>query len=297
MGDVALVSSPVEMLRAAGHEAWLLSRSPFGELFRFDDRVRVIQVERTEGFSSILERVQGRFDAVVDLHAKALSRAITCLSGARIRHRVNKRVLARRLAVWFKRPIRFVPVHELYCRAVRDAIGLDGPCPLPRLWPGEFGIDLPPDFIALAPGAQHRTRSWPWFAELGELLARGGRAVVWIGLEAEGPQDVRGLDLRGRTSLAELLFVISRASALVSGDSGPMHLARATGVPVVALFGPTVPEFGFGPLSGGGVALEKKLACRPCSLHGEKDCPKDLDCLMEIGPEEVIRALEGVLQA
>jgi len=295
LGDVALVSSPIELLRSAGHEPWLLTFRPFGELFLSDDRVRVIEVEREEPFPKILARVRGKCEAAFDLHGKLLSGAVVALSGARIRGRYKKRSLARRAAVWFKRAPRFVPVHELYCRPLKSRLGITGPCPRPVLFPPAQGPSVPEDLIVLAPGTRHPTRSWPWFPELAEMLGSMGMNLAWVGLEGEGPSDVPGLDMRGKTTIQELLYVISRARVLVSGDTGPMHLARSLGVPVVAIFGPTVPEFGFGPLPGEGVILEENLRCRPCSLHGEKPCPRGLECLAGIGPNEVAESLLKLL--
>lgn len=295
LGDVALVSSPIELLRSAGHEPWLLTFRPFGELFLSDERVKVIEAERGESLARILARVRGRFGAAFDLHGKLLSGAVVALSGARITGRYKKRIIARRAAVWFKRTPRFVPVHELYCRPLKVGLRISEPCPLPRLIPPANGLALPDNFIILAPGARHPTRSWPWFPKLADILISEGLSIAWVGLEGEGPPAVPGLDLRGKTSIQELLYVISRARALVSGDTGPMHLARCLGVPVVALFGPTVPEFGFGPMPGEGIVLEKDLRCRPCSLHGERPCPYALECLARISPEEVAKALRKLL--
>jgi len=295
LGDVALIASPVDLLRGAGHEPWLLTFKPFGELFLSDERVSVIEVERGESLRGILARVRGRFDAAFDLHGKLLSGAVVALSGSRITARYDKRILARRAAVWFRKTPGFVPVHELYCRPVKKRLRITEPCPAPVLVPPADGPPAPENLVVLAPGAQHPTRSWPWFPELAEILSERGMNLAWVGLEDEGPLDVPGLDLRGRTSIQDLLYIISKARALVSGDTGPMHLARCFRVPVVAIFGPTLPEFGFGPLPGQGVVLERRLKCRPCSLHGEKKCPRGLECLVEIGPEEVAESLSGLL--
>ncbi|MGB9589394.1 MAG: glycosyltransferase family 9 protein [candidate division WOR-3 bacterium] len=294
MGDVALVSSAAELLREAGHQVYLLTFRPFGELFLSDERLSVIEVKKGEPLPNILARVRGRFDVAFDLHGKLLSGAVVAMSGARLTARYDKRILARRAAVWLKRRPRFVPVHELYCQPIKKRLRISGSCPLPRLIPPANGPRLPDDFILLAPGAQHPTRSWPWFPELAEMLSARGLNIVWVGLGDEGPADVPGLDLRGKTSLQELLYVISKANALVSGDTGPMHLARCLGVPVVAIFGPTLPEFGFGPLPGQGIVLEKDLRCRPCSLHGEKPCPYGLECLSGVTPDEVLVALSRI---
>jgi heptosyltransferase-2 len=59
-------------------------------------------------------------------------------------------------------------------------------------------------------------------------------------------------------------------------DSAPMHLASAMNAKTTAIFCSTVPEFGFGPLADGAriVEITEKLDCRPCGLHGFKECPK-----------------------
>ncbi|MEO0181517.1 MAG: glycosyltransferase family 9 protein [candidate division WOR-3 bacterium] len=295
LGDVALVSSPVELLHAYGHEPWLLTFRPYGELFANDRRVNVIEVERNGGIGNALRKLKGGFGAAFDLHGKLLSGMVVAMSGARIKARYKKRILQRRAAVWFKRRPRFIPVHELYCRPIKNSLKIPGACPLPRLIPPDNGPDLPEKFVILAPGAQHPMRSWPWFPELAELLSARGTDILWIGLGGEGPSDVPGIDLRGKTSIQELLYVISKAKALVSGDTGPMHIARCLGVPVVAIFGPTIPEFGFGPLPGQGIVLEKNLRCRPCSLHGERRCPHALECLTGINPQTVLQSLGVVL--
>jgi heptosyltransferase-2 len=88
--------------------------------------------------------------------------------------------------------------------------------------------------------------------------------------------------------------LIARAALLVTNDSAPLHLATAMGTPIVALFGPTVPEFGFGPLRAGDVSLGMEgLQCRPCSSHGPLQCPLGHHrCMRDLTVEAVIAAIE-----
>ena len=67
---------------------------------------------------------------------------------------------------------------------------------------------------------------------------------------------------------------MGRLSGFVTNDSGPMHLAAAAGVPVVAIFGATTRELGFFPYGPGHRVVETDLACRPCGLHGARECPE-----------------------
>ena len=75
-----------------------------------------------------------------------------------------------------------------------------------------------------------------------------------------------------------------------------MHLGMAAAIPVYAIFGPTVPEFGFAPYGTKGFIIQNRdIKCRPCGIHGGKKCPtKTFDCMEKIKPEEVIeRIIKG----
>src|SRR3989454_685340 len=140
--------------------------------------------------------------------------------------------------------------------------------------------------IALAPGAAHATKRWPlahWIALADRLRAAGYRPVVLGGSEDRGlaQQLAEGGGTRGgpiesaagEFSLQETGALLGRARALVSGDTGVMHMATGVGTPVVALFGPTVGQFGFFPYRAPAVVLERPLDCRPCSATGTAHCP------------------------
>lgn len=158
----------------------------------------------------------------------------------------------------------------------------------PSLFPGDEerhrvdallgGSDQP--IIALAPGSVWATKRWPYYTELAGLLRPRARIVV-VG----GPADVElgkaitaavpdAVDTTGQLSLLASAELIARASVLVTNDSAPQHLASAMATPTVAIFGPTVPDFGFGPLSPASTVVGKTdLACRPCDRHGPERCP------------------------
>ena len=96
----------------------------------------------------------------------------------------------------------------------------------------------------------------------------------------------------GETSLKELIAAISRCSVFLTNDSGPMHVAVASGIPTVAIFGPTTRELGFFPYGKGHTVIEKNLECRPCGLHGAKECPLGhFQCMRQITPDEVFAAV------
>ena len=157
-------------------------------------------------------------------------------------------------------------------------------------------------FVALAPGSIWGTKRWPYYSELARASER---PCVVVGSTADAPladaivaaAPGRVVSAAGELSLRASAALIGRAAVLVTNDSAPLHLATAVGTPVVALFGPTVPEFGFGPRGAGDVALGKEgLACRPCSRHGPHQCPLGHHrCMKELSPVTVAAAVAAVL--
>ena len=158
-----------------------------------------------------------------------------------------------------------------------------------------------PGFVALAPGSIWATKRWPYYPELAARLE--GRVVV-VGsaddsVEAQAivaRSGGRAVTAAGALGLRASAALIQRAACLVTNDSAPLHLATAVGTPVVAIFGPTVPEFGFGPRRPEDVSLgHGNLPCRPCSAHGPKVCPLGHHrCMRELSVDLVKQALATV---
>lgn len=158
---------------------------------------------------------------------------------------------------------------------------------------------IPPRFIALAPGARWGTKRWPFYAKLASALGDpivviGGEEDVGLGeaIVAEAPG--RSWNAAGTLTLGVSAALLERAALLVTNDSAPLHLATALGIPVIALFGPTVPAFGFGPVWPSDQVIEHgALACRPCHHHGPMTCPLGHHrCMREIRVEAVIEAVK-----
>jgi heptosyltransferase-2 len=87
---------------------------------------------------------------------------------------------------------------------------------------------------------------------------------------------------------------IRRAAVLVTNDSAPLHLAQAVDTPTVAIFGSTVPSFGFGPRGPRDQVVEVDgLPCRPCSAHGPPSCPLGHHlCMKSLSVQDVLHAIE-----
>ena len=105
----------------------------------------------------------------------------------------------------------------------------------------------------------------------------------------------RPVNLAGKTTVRELMALLSVCGFLVTNDSGPMHIAAALGVPTLAIFGPTVPSFGYTPWGESNRIIEHPdLPCRPCDRHGPQVCPLGHHrCMTEIPASRVIAALSA----
>ena len=156
--------------------------------------------------------------------------------------------------------------------------------------------------VAIAPGSVWNTKRWPKerFAALTKSLASSGRAVVIVGGEADrqmgdeivaASESPRAINAAGRLSPLQSAVLIAMSRCLVTNDTAPMHIAVAMRTPVVAIFGATVPSFGFAPYGERDVILETHgLACRPCSIHGGATCPiTTFDCMIKIPVEAVLQ--------
>jgi len=171
-------------------------------------------------------------------------------------------------------------------------------------WLTSHGISQP--FIAIAPGSVWGTKRWPAYPD---LAARIDHPVVVVGGPGEreaaaaivAAAEGRAASAAGTMPLRLSAAILSRARLLVTNDSAPLHLAGAVGTPVVAIFGPTVPAFGFGPLGPDDVIVEEpggRLACRPCSPHGPMTCPLGHHrCMLDITVDAVEQAVRLVWRA
>jgi len=321
LGDVVLTLPVVHALRAAWPQArlhyWV--KEEFAGVVRFDpaiDHVRVLEKDarRIEDLVSMSAELED-CDLIVDLHGNWRTRVLTTrqhapvLRAPRYRWRRSLWVHAR----WL-RPAAVPRAGERFAAALaplglspagppRVAAGPDAERWAAGAW-GDWAGAAP--IVGLCPGAAHPTKQWPverW-VELDTRLAREGVRRVWFSTAAERLKLAElsaraGADGNARwvcESLPHVAALFSRCAAVVSNDSGLMHLAAARGTRVVAIFGSTSPVLGFAPSGEGHAVLCRNEPCQPCTLHGRASCPRGhFRCMTGIGAEQVHAALAGML--
>ncbi len=155
-----------------------------------------------------------------------------------------------------------------------------------------------PNF-AIAPGSIWPTKRWPtqYFKTVTERLIAHGFHIFFIG----GREDTYLCEkivvdlkhctlLTGKLSLRQTFQLLqSCGKGLLTNDSAPLHLGMAAAIPVFAVFGATVPEFGFAPFGKNGYIFEnQEISCRPCGIHGGAKCPvRTYACMEHLNPQQI----------
>lgn len=161
--------------------------------------------------------------------------------------------------------------------------------------------------ILLFPGSVWATKRWTeeGFINTGKALkARGFEIYVMGGPGEEAlAEQVAGqipgaVSLAGKTKIIESAQLIARSALVIGNDSASTHLAAVCEVPLIAVFGPTILEFGYRPWSAESYVVQREgLKCRPCGKHGHKVCPIGThECMKSISAEEVLRTAGFILR-
>ena len=310
VGDMVMSQTVAAALAQRGAEVHCLAPRPTRDLARRMPGVAASHLIRTRhGRLDLGERNRVamrlrrlRFERAVVLPGSFKSALVPAL--ARIPHRIGYRKEARGALLTDARTLDAQKLPRMVDRFAALA-GADAEPPRlvadPRARArraAELGLALDRTIIALCPGAAYGpAKRWPeaCFADVARACRDRG-ADVWLmggAADAEAAERIarRSLarNLAGRTSLADAVDLLSAAHAVVSNDSGLMHVAAAVGVRVVAVYGSTTPAF-TPPLGERIEVIAEDLPCRPCFA---RECPLGhLNCLRHIRPGRVLAALE-----
>jgi lipopolysaccharide heptosyltransferase II len=329
IGDIVLSSPMLRALRRRFPESQIdyVTRKEYAELVRSNHNLNyTYEFDASEGFDGLrrLKRKirQERYDLIIDIHDSLRSRFLRSIRGVERIVSFDKRVVERTLLVKFKKNTykSIVPVWKRYLEGLQE-LGVEGDEDGPELHiPDEVLFRVSgrvatlklrrfENVLGLCPGARHFTKRWPSdrFAEVGTRFASerngmvlifGGKEDVPQGREIAGRIEERAgagrvVSLCGELSVLETAAAMQFCDAILTNDSGLMHIASAMHRKLVALFGSTVREFGFFPYGEQSRVLERVgLECRPCSHIGRDSCPEDhFKCMMDLSVEDVYVAV------
>jgi ADP-heptose:LPS heptosyltransferase len=313
LGDIVLSSPLIRSLKQArpGWELHYFTKPGFAPALAHNPHLDRLLLLGDLG-AQLRALREERYDHVLDLHGSLRSLRIRLALG-RPASVLDKRNFDKWMLVRRKRTPRPIShIVERYCDTLRplgveaDGGGLD------FFLPGEQEDEarqalaaaglLRPDLLAVALGAQHRTKRWiP--GHFREALNRLGRPVLLLGgqdARADADEIRSGLrvpcyDSVGKSGLLLSAALMRQAREVLTHDSGFMHIAAAFQMPAYVIWGSTVPALGMTPWRSPHANLEVQgLGCRPCSRLGFDTCPQGhFRCMRDLSPDQVAAAIEA----
>lgn len=332
IGDIVLASPLIRGLRSRFPKVQIdfLVKSEYADLVRFNHHLSSVVELRTTDFQELRKLGkkirEEQYDVILDIHNSLRSRYLRMFSDAKETCVINKRVFKRFALIQFKWNLydAVVPTAERYLEAAHalgvsdDGKGLEIFIPDETLFGissmmSTYRLDRSDAVIGMAPSAKHNTKMWlkERFAEVALKMARVHNAKVLL---FGGSEDINrcteiaevvnttvgseaAINLAGKLSILETASAMDFCDVVLCNDTGIMHLAAARQRNVVAIFGPTVKEFGFFPYGTHAEVVEHSdLPCRPCTHIGSAQCPKGhFRCMKDITVDQVYKAISSLL--
>jgi heptosyltransferase II len=302
LGDAVMSTEAVRRIKRGRPDAevTILAKRNLVEFWETIPEVdAVIPIERKEGVLGVAKKIRDRFDVAILFPNSPRSGIEVWL--AKIPRRVGYRRPWRNffLNQFIPEPPPPQPVtHQsrVYLR-IAERIGADISEPLPpaAAWVPEALT------LGLCPGAEYGpAKRWPHFGEAARILSEqhGIRWLIFgtanereLGDQITSEIGANAVNLVGQTTLSQLIRELGRCRALLTNDTGTMHLAAHLEVPTIALFGSTEPAL-TGPIGAGHTVIRHHVECSPCFL---RQCPIDFRCMNRIAVAEVVDAVERML--
>lgn len=279
-------SCQIDFLLRKGNES-LLANNPHLQ--------NVLILDKSKGkYQSILGLIKQlrleKYDLVINLHRFGSSGIIASFSGAKKIYGFKKNPFSFLYSKKFEHSIgnkqheverNLSIIKEFGAVTIRR----------PELFPSKEDEEIVaqimhPPFYCMAPASVWFTKQLPpnkwvelinFYNQIGTVYILGGKGDHQFCEEIIAKTKAKtSINLAGQLNLLESAALMSKAQRNFVNDSGPLHIASAMNAPVTAFFCSTILDFGFGPLSDDSNVFEinEQLDCRPCGLHGYKECPK-----------------------
>lgn len=312
LGDIVLTQPVCAFLRKRYPDAQIdfIVKSQYLELVSLMG-CELNPIAYDKRFKAHLQLSKIKYDLVIDLHGKMSSYLLRFAAMGRVSVVYDKQRSKRKKIVSGSKSLMISSAVDLYSSALQRAFKEDVILPLPKLY-GDVGlvtIDLPENIkkVVLFPGATHFTKRYP-VSEWKEVLRSspsdyfyflcGSTSEFHLCEELHRASSSNTENFAGNLSFSSLLSLMMSADCVVSGDTGPMHIAAALGKHQIVLFGATHPRLGFAPMNPKAIVFSKDIPCQPCSLHGGTSCPQGhFRCMLTIKPYEVLDAIASILQS
>lgn len=316
IGDIVLTTPVVRCVhQQLDAEVHVLCKSTFSTIWQANPYVHTVHVLQDDFNVTLKALKTANFDMVIDLHKNIRSQKIRMALG-----KPSYSFIKLNLQKWAMTNLKIdvLPRNHLVDRYFEglarlgvkdDGCGLDYFIPTSdEVEPGDYIKNAQP-FVAVSLGAAHATKRMP-VPLLYEILKNIKSPIFLLGSEADKASGQLLIDmglhdrtvlLAGALSLGQTASIIAQSAALLTADTGLMHIGAALDTPLVTVWGNTIPEFGMYPYMIGKVSNYKTfevagLSCRPCSKIGFDKCPKGhFKCMTQQPADMIAVALRGYL--
>ena len=318
LGDVILSTALAEALHKdlPGAEIHYLIKKGYQSLFKGHPFIsKVLFWDKSKRkyaglFRLIREVRHNKYDAVINVQRFASSGLISTLSGAKMRSGFKKNPLSLFYTHTYEHIISKDGVlHEVDRNHALISTLVSSVAARPVLYPSVEDVKVVSAFstkpyITVSPASLWFTKQYPedkWIDFLNNissdwvvlLLGSGADTGLCERIKSQTGSNV--MNLAGQLSFLQSAALMKDAVMNYVNDSAPMHLASSVNAPVAAIYCSTVPAFGFGPLSDNAhiIELNEPLYCRPCGLHGYKQCPEGhFKCALQIQTNQLTKLLK-----
>ncbi len=322
IGDIVLTTPLLRVLRAKFPYAKIdfIIHKEYADLLKFNTNLNTLyEFEKSKGICGLRELKKElrkeNYELIIDIHNNLRSKYLRLGNNAK-QVKINKRIFARTLLIKSKKNYykRIIPIPYRYIETVKDFGIYDDNKGLELNIPetirletnsllNNLGIKKSDKVIGFCPSAKHYTKCWPkeYYLELGKILVKTGLKIFLFGSEADfttckfitdeinNTDSLSAINLSGKLNLLQTASAIDCCNLIVTNDTGLMHIACALKKGIIAIFGPTVKEFGFFPIGQNCIVIENnELKCRPCSHIGSAKCPEGhFKCMREIKADKI----------
>ncbi|MFI5219522.1 MAG: glycosyltransferase family 9 protein [Bacteroidia bacterium] len=313
IGDIVLTTPVIRCLKkqVKDAEVHFLTKKSFAEIIEHNPYIDK-KIYFDNNLSQTIQTLKlSNYDYIIDLHHN-LRTFLIKLRLMKKSFSFNKLNFEKWLMVNFK--INRLPNSHIVDRyletvksfgVINDGEGLDYflPCDI------NPNFDLPEKYIAFVIGAKHYTKKLP-VEKIISIIRKINQPVVLVGGREDtksGEQiksEIRNpkseiINSCGQCSITQSASIIKNASAVITHDTGMMHIAAAFKKKIISIWGNTIPEFGMQPYYGNEIPNLKfeirNLKCRPCTKIGFDKCPKGhFKCMMEINELEIAKAASEI---
>ncbi|MDD3049948.1 MAG: glycosyltransferase family 9 protein [Candidatus Cloacimonetes bacterium] len=319
IGDIVLTEPIIKQLKTHfpdSHLTFLTKKSYVDLLSSFSG---IDQIIGWDGKISSIKSIDRKFDLVIDLHKKLNTFMISLfLKKKRIVRYDKKRKLRKQIIR--KTTNDVIDSTLILYASIFENLNLSFKFSNPTIIPIDssqkkinklfidYGVNPEGNILTIYPGASYNTKKYPveYLSDLinmipeewhFQIIIHGGHQDKREAVEIKRRCKSKVVDMCGATAIAETIALISASSAIISNDSGPMHIAAALNKPQIAIFGATHTKLGFRPLNEKAIVLQSNICCQPCSLHGGTICPNGhFNCMRTITPELLLENLQHLTE-